>query len=161
MKISSKIHAKRPKGFEEEDYTTRGSGGYAEESLRYSDESANRTKTHSCEGDRSKSLLFEACRLFKELDKLPNEDKKWEIISCVWVELLSYAACHCRPTGHVQLLSKGGELISFVWLLMVQLGLSTQFQIKDGDARAKLIVGKLLYQSTCLHFDIFNKVPRA
>ncbi|KAI9085107.1 hypothetical protein K1719_032923 [Acacia pycnantha] len=99
-------------------------------------------------GDRSKSLLFDACRLAKMLDKLPNEDKKWEIVSCVWVELVSYAACHCRPTGHVQLLSKGGELISFVWLLMVQLGLGTQFQIKDGDARAKLIVGKLLNQST-------------
>ncbi|KAK4253296.1 hypothetical protein QN277_010619 [Acacia crassicarpa] len=106
-------------------------------------------------GDRSKSLLFDACRLAKILEKLPNEDKKWEIIACVWVELLSYAACHCRPTGHVQLLSKGGELISFVWLLMVQLGLGTQFQIKDGDARAKLIVGKLLNQST-KKADIFK-----
>ncbi|XP_028798035.1 uncharacterized protein LOC114753519 [Neltuma alba] len=91
-------------------------------------------------GDRSKSLLFDACRLAKELNNLEN-NKKWEIIASVWVELLSYAACHCRPTGHVQLLSKGGELISFVWLLMAQLGLSTQFQIKDGDARVKLIAG--------------------
>ncbi|KAI9118777.1 hypothetical protein K1719_010222 [Acacia pycnantha] len=92
-------------------------------------------------GDRSKSLLFDACRLAKELEKL-GDQKKREIITCVWVELLSYAACHCRPMGHVQLLSKGGELISFVWLLMVHLGLGTQFQIKEGDARAKLIVGK-------------------
>ncbi|XP_028764519.1 uncharacterized protein LOC114722606 [Neltuma alba] len=89
-------------------------------------------------GDRSKSLLFDACRLAKELNKL-KKNEKWEIIASVWVELLSYAACHCRPTGHVQLLSKGGELISFVWLLMAQLGLSTQFQSKDGDARVKLI----------------------
>ena len=80
-------------------------------------------------GDRSKSLLFDACRLAKELEKLGDE-KKWEVIASVWVELLSYAACHCRPTGHVQLLSKGGELISFVWLLMAQLGLSTQYQIR-------------------------------
>ncbi|XP_054813310.1 uncharacterized protein LOC129313948 [Prosopis cineraria] len=90
-------------------------------------------------GDRSKSVLFEACRLAKELDKL--EDKKWEIICPVWVELLSFAASHCRPTGHLQLLSKGGELVSFVWILMVHLGLGTQFQIKEGHARAKLLVG--------------------
>ncbi|XP_028764521.1 uncharacterized protein LOC114722609 [Neltuma alba] len=80
-------------------------------------------------GDRSKSLLFDACRLAKELNNL-TDNEKWKTIASVWVELLSYAACHCRPAGHVQLLSKGGELISFVWLLMAQLGLSTQFQIK-------------------------------
>ncbi|KAI4345912.1 hypothetical protein L6164_012997 [Bauhinia variegata] len=92
-------------------------------------------------GDRSKSVLFDACRLAKELKTLP-EDLKWKSIAQIWVEILSYAATNCRPTTHVQQVSKGGELISFVWLLMVHLGLGTQFQIKEGHARAKLIVGK-------------------
>lgn len=91
-------------------------------------------------GDRSKSALFDACILAKELDKL--REAKWDIINEVWVELLGYAAIHCRPYNHAQQLSKGGELVTLVWLLMVHLGLSEQFQIVEGHARAKLIVQK-------------------
>ncbi|KAK4580635.1 hypothetical protein RGQ29_024327 [Quercus rubra] len=97
-------------------------------------------------GDRSKSILFDACMLAKELNKLDNDnkdnDEKWKIISKVWVEMLSYAATHCRPATHAQQVSKGGQLISFVWLLMAHFGLGEQFQINEGHARAKLIVGK-------------------
>ncbi|XP_075641280.1 uncharacterized protein LOC142612989 isoform X1 [Castanea sativa] len=92
-------------------------------------------------GDRSKSVLFDACMLAKELKKL-ERDKKWEIISKVWAEMLSYAASHCRPATHAKEVSKGGQLISFVWLLMAHFGIGEQFQINEGHARAKLIVGK-------------------
>ncbi|KAL4602396.1 hypothetical protein ACB092_10G050400 [Castanea dentata] len=92
-------------------------------------------------GDRSKSVLFDACMLAKELNKL-EEKERWKIIIKVWVEMLSYAASHCRPDTHAQQASKGGQLISFVWLLMAHFGLGEQFQINEGHARAKLIVGK-------------------
>ncbi|CDP08030.1 unnamed protein product [Coffea canephora] len=92
-------------------------------------------------GDRSKSVLFDACRLAKDLRNL-EDDQRWEIMSKVWVELLSYAASHCRPNAHAQELSKGGELITFVWILMAHFGLGEQFRIEAGHARAKLIVGK-------------------
>ncbi|XP_030945746.1 uncharacterized protein LOC115970225 [Quercus lobata] len=92
-------------------------------------------------GDRSKSVLFDACMLAKELEKL-GEEKRWKIIIKVWVEMLSYAASHCRPATHAKEVSKGGQLISFVWLLMAHFGLGEQFQINEGHARAKLIVGK-------------------
>ncbi|KAK9984742.1 hypothetical protein SO802_034267 [Lithocarpus litseifolius] len=97
-------------------------------------------------GDRSKSILFDACMLAKELNKLGSNnndnEEKWKIISKVWVEMLSYAATHCRPATHAQQESKGGQLISFVWLLIAHFGLGEQFQINEGHARAKLIVGK-------------------
>ncbi|KAL4602399.1 hypothetical protein ACB092_10G050700 [Castanea dentata] len=97
-------------------------------------------------GDRSKSILFYACMLAKELNKLDNKnndnDDKWKIISKVWVEMLSYSATHSRPATHAQQVSKGGQLISFVRLLMAHFGLGEQFQITEGHARAKLIVGK-------------------
>ncbi|XP_030533671.2 uncharacterized protein LOC115743153 [Rhodamnia argentea] len=89
-------------------------------------------------GDRSKSVLFDASWLAKELRRY--EDQKWKIMSKVWVELLSYAASHCTATAHAHQLSKGGELATFVWLLMAHFGLGEQFQISEGHARAKLIV---------------------
>ncbi|THF95976.1 hypothetical protein TEA_009379 [Camellia sinensis var. sinensis] len=73
-------------------------------------------------GDRSKSVLFDACALAKKLEKL-EERKKWVIISKVWVEMLSYAAYRRRATTHAAQLSKGGQLITLVWLLMSHLGL--------------------------------------
>jgi len=92
-------------------------------------------------GDRSKSVLFDACILAKELRKLEGQ-KRWKLMSEVWVELLSFAASHCRANAHAAQLSKGGELITFVWLLMAHFGIGDQFQINEGHARAKLIVGK-------------------
>ncbi|CAK9167209.1 unnamed protein product [Ilex paraguariensis] len=102
-------------------------------------------KPVTVKGDRSKSVLFDACLLAKELKELEGKDgepDKWEIMSKVWVELLSYAACHCRANAHAAQLSSGGQLISVVWLLMAHLGLGDQFQINEGNARAKLIVEK-------------------
>ncbi|GMN36871.1 hypothetical protein TIFTF001_006360 [Ficus carica] len=95
-------------------------------------------------GDRSKSVLFDACRLAKELNLLEskpewNKEKKWKLISNVWVEMLSYAASQCQANQHAQQLRKGGELLTHVWLLLAHLGITEQFQISKGHARAKLI----------------------
>ncbi|KAG7943594.1 hypothetical protein I3843_15G049700 [Carya illinoinensis] len=90
-------------------------------------------------GDRSKSVLFDACMLAKELQKF---EKKWEVISRVWVEMLSYASNHCRPYAHAQQVSRGGQLINLVWLLMAHLGLVEQFVFTSGVGRKKLTVEK-------------------
>ena len=52
-------------------------------------------------GDRSKSVLFDACMLAKEIQDLVPEIK-WKVTSKVWVELLSYAASRSRAKAHVQ-----------------------------------------------------------
>ncbi|XP_068303805.1 uncharacterized protein [Pyrus communis] len=97
-------------------------------------------------GDRSKSVLFDACRLAKDLQSLEskghweNNEKKWEFISHVWVEMLAFAANQCRWSDHAQQLRRGGELLTHIWLLMAHLGLTEQFQISEGHVRAKLIV---------------------
>ncbi|KAH6757917.1 hypothetical protein C2S52_023155 [Perilla frutescens var. hirtella] len=93
-------------------------------------------------GYKSKSVLFDGCRLAKELNELG--DDKWEIMSKVWVEMLSYAAVRCKPQTLAEQLSRGGELISFVWLLMAHFGLVHDhcFEVFDGHRRAKLIVDK-------------------
>ncbi|VVA12990.1 PREDICTED: unnamed product [Prunus dulcis] len=96
-------------------------------------------------GDRSKSVLFDACRLAKALQSLESDrggtnGRKWQFVSHVWVEMLPYAANQCRRSGQAQQLRRGGELLTHVWLLMAHLGLTEQFQISEGHARAKLIV---------------------
>ncbi|KAK6124017.1 hypothetical protein DH2020_042233 [Rehmannia glutinosa] len=74
-------------------------------------------KPVTIKGDRSKSVLFDGCILAKELKELEDSGDvkdKWEIMSKVWVELLSYAAIHCRANTHAQQLRKGGELLTLV-----------------------------------------------
>jgi hypothetical protein len=89
---------------------------------------------------KSKSVLFDACILAKRLKNLEDVPDKWMVMSRVWVELMSYAAIKCLPNVHAQQPSRGGELLTFVWLLMYHLGLGTQFyeherqtDIKIGD----------------------------
>jgi len=94
-------------------------------------------------GDRSKSVLFDGCRLAKSLQSLETEEnwskeRKWEMISHVWVEMLCHAASQCRALQHAKQLSQGGELLTHVWLLMAHLGITEQFQISKGHVRAKL-----------------------
>ncbi|GKV20220.1 hypothetical protein SLEP1_g30378 [Rubroshorea leprosula] len=92
-------------------------------------------------GDRSKSVLFDACRLARTLGTISGSDQafKWNLIKDMWLELLAYAACHCSGNDHARQLGKGGELLTHVWLLMAHFGLTEQFQISQGHARARLV----------------------
>ncbi|KAM5579559.1 hypothetical protein ABKV19_009369 [Rosa sericea] len=90
-------------------------------------------------GDKSKSVLFDACRLAKALQSLEKKEKwentkKWELMSHVWVEMLCYAASQCRWNHHGQQLRRGGELLTHVWFLMAHLGITEQRE--KGHSRA-------------------------
>ncbi|KAK9682873.1 hypothetical protein RND81_10G103000 [Saponaria officinalis] len=91
-------------------------------------------------GDIANSVLFEAYYLAQRLKMFG--DKQWEITGKVWVELLSYAATRCSPRSHLAQLSKGGELITIVWLLMSHLGLGDRFMQTQGFRWTKLIIPK-------------------
>ncbi|KAJ6700354.1 hypothetical protein OIU79_013399 [Salix purpurea] len=79
-----------------------------------------------------KSALLDGCMLALSLQSWEtavngwSNGKKWEMISQVWVEMLMYAATHCRWKEHVHALSQGGELLTHVCVLMAHLGLSKQ-----------------------------------
>ncbi|KAM0037446.1 hypothetical protein Hdeb2414_s0013g00403091 [Helianthus debilis subsp. tardiflorus] len=89
-------------------------------------------------GDRSKSALFDGCRLASTLKEIGKTKDMWKVMSQVWIEILAYAATHCRGFQHEQQLRKGGEFLTHVWLLMAHLGITEQFQVSQGHARAKL-----------------------
>lgn len=89
-------------------------------------------KPATMQTNRNELLLFKASALAKELSKVSPSDEKWSIISKLWVELLSYAAIHIRSCAHAEQLSRGGELITIVWVLMAHFGLGNQFEIIPG-----------------------------
>ncbi|KAF3333241.1 hypothetical protein FCM35_KLT00932 [Carex littledalei] len=82
-------------------------------------------------GDRCKSVLFDACRLANELNLLP-ENERWDLISRVWVEMLCYAAIHCKTHHHVKRLNQGGEPLTHLWLLMAHMGIGEQYRVETG-----------------------------
>ncbi|OMO55917.1 hypothetical protein CCACVL1_26930 [Corchorus capsularis] len=67
-----------------------------------------------------------------------DHEEKWEMISEVWVEMLTHAASRCSWKEHAQQLRHGGELLTHVALLMAHLGLSTKVgrdeDVYDSDA---------------------------
>jgi hypothetical protein len=82
------------------------------------------------EGDVS--MLHDACKLAKELQSLETpenkwtNEEKWRMISQIWVEMLTYAASNSGWKEHAQALTRGGELLTRVCLLMAHLGLREQ-----------------------------------
>ncbi|KAK3220347.1 hypothetical protein Dsin_014317 [Dipteronia sinensis] len=102
-------------------------------------------KQEAIKGDKSQSLLFYGCRLAKQLKSLEidnNHPNKWEVISEVWVEMLTYVSNKCRWKEHGQQLRKGGELLTHVRVLMVHLGLSEQYRIQIPEARFRILKRK-------------------
>ncbi|KAK8664857.1 hypothetical protein V6N13_084630 [Hibiscus sabdariffa] len=97
-------------------------------------------------GDQSNSVLFDAGMLATELKRMEMEEEedKWMLMSRVWVELLCYTAGHCKATAHATQLSKGGELVTFIGLLMAHFDIRDQVQLNRSlrRTRAKLLVGK-------------------
>ena len=51
-----------------------------------------------------------------------------EILSKFWVENLAYVSTLCQGNIHAQLLRKGGEFLTHVWLLIEHFNLTESFQ---------------------------------
>ncbi|XP_073266331.1 uncharacterized protein [Populus alba] len=66
------------------------------------------------EQEEEKSALLDGCMLALSLQSLDGwaNEKKWEMISEVWVEMLMYAASHCGWKEHADALARGGELLT-------------------------------------------------
>ncbi|KAL0012621.1 hypothetical protein SO802_007729 [Lithocarpus litseifolius] len=91
-------------------------------------------------GNVSKSAIFDGSILAKQLQELGID--KWKLMSQVWVELMSYAAINCRPNIHAQQPSRGGELLTLVWLLMNHLDFGSQLYDQKRQAKAKMVPRK-------------------
>ncbi|XP_039173620.1 uncharacterized protein LOC120296040 [Eucalyptus grandis] len=68
----------------------------------------------------SESLLNEGVRLAHGIEDYGK--MKWIFMSQAWLGILLYAAVNIKGEAHAQVLSKGGELLTFIWLLMAHFG---------------------------------------
>lgn len=90
-------------------------------------------------GDKCKSVLWDGCFLARELrQSMADPGRRWRVVCEVWVEMLGYAAVHCGGYQHAERLKDGGELITFVCLLMTHLGMGKHYRTEVGDAYAHL-----------------------
>ncbi|XP_022714549.1 uncharacterized protein LOC111274183 [Durio zibethinus] len=83
-----------------------------------------------------KSVFFGGSALAIQLRSLSrgermDEEQVWEIISCVWMEMLVSAANHCDWKDHIIQLRNGKELLTHVALLMAHFGLSKRIRMTD------------------------------
>jgi hypothetical protein len=47
------------------------------------------------------------------------------VIQGVWVEMLCFSAGRCRGYLHAKALGTGGELLTYIWLLMSHMGMES------------------------------------
>ena len=109
-------------------------------------------------GNKSNFLIVNACKLALAIKNPPKGDsgdktnevqgrettkreEHWNMIANVWLEMLGHAASRCGGTNHARQLSRGGELLTHVWLLMAHLGLTDHFQIERSPSIVAAVVG--------------------
>ncbi|KAL5543499.1 hypothetical protein UlMin_007283 [Ulmus minor] len=109
------------------------------ENLKILYEEKPKFRPAAVKGIESKSVFFDACILAQQLRNLED---KWKLMDQVWMELVAHAAINCRPIIHAQQPSKGGELFSFIWLLMYHFGLGTNFSEQEEIAGTKMVAVK-------------------
>ncbi|RLN30875.1 hypothetical protein C2845_PM05G12670 [Panicum miliaceum] len=96
-----------------------------DKSKKASEEESKRSSEEEPSGGASKdSFIDEAWPLSQGLLAL-GEDKMWEVIQGVWVEMLCFSASRCRGYLHAKALGSGGEFLTYVWLLMSYMGMET------------------------------------
>jgi hypothetical protein len=71
-----------------------------------------------------KGFVRKAWELAQELVQIVDE-KMWQVVKDVWIEMLCFSAGRCRGYLHAKSLGYGGEYLSFVTLLMSHAGLET------------------------------------
>ncbi|RLN27773.1 hypothetical protein C2845_PM05G12690 [Panicum miliaceum] len=89
----------------------------------YEEESKTSSEEKSGGGSKG-SFIEDAWALAQGLLAL-GDDKMWEVIQGVWVEMLCFSASRCRGYLHAKALGSGGEFLTYVWLLMSYMGMET------------------------------------
>ncbi|KAF7092334.1 hypothetical protein CFC21_094828 [Triticum aestivum] len=69
-------------------------------------------------------IIRDAWSITKVLSCLP-EEKMWNVVEGIWVEMLCFSAARCRGYLHAKGLATGVEYLTYVWLLLYYMGMET------------------------------------
>lgn len=102
------------------------SGGTANKKMRSlaGDEELARKIIGTLENTVGSRFSHCALALAKDLLSL-GKHKMWRVIQGVWVEMLCFSAGRSRGYLHAKSLGRGGEYISYIWLLLWYMGMET------------------------------------
>jgi hypothetical protein len=80
--------------------------------------------------ERSHEVLKKGSRLGRQLVEEAEmqgpeggEEKVWKLLAEFWSEMLLYLAPSDNVKGHIQVLQRGGELITLLWVLLLHAGI--------------------------------------
>ncbi|KAL0907985.1 hypothetical protein M5K25_022445 [Dendrobium thyrsiflorum] len=97
--------------------------------------------------------LFEIARVLAHLMLLIDDEERWRIVTTAWVELLMQGAKNTRAIMHVKQLSKGGELLTFIWLLTKHVGMADALDIGAYMTGGALDMAKQLLLMIKIYFQ--------
>ncbi|CAM0952955.1 unnamed protein product [Alopecurus aequalis] len=64
-------------------------------------------------------------RIIANLKPTEHDNKMWEVIEGVWMEMLCFSASRCRGYLHAKSMGSGVVLLTYVWFLLSRMGMET------------------------------------
>ncbi|CAN6331503.1 unnamed protein product [Urochloa humidicola] len=115
---------RKPAPVKEEGLMGRMISAMLDRSKKVSEEESMEVPKEESKGGSKEKFMDDAWVLAQGLLALGDE-KMWDVIQGVWVEMLCFSASRCRGYLHAKALGSGGEFLSYVWLLMSYMGMET------------------------------------
>ncbi|KAH7847662.1 hypothetical protein Vadar_028730 [Vaccinium darrowii] len=82
------------------------------------------------------------------VNKMERNEKRWDLMGSVWVEMLCCAARKCPVENHIQELRHGGEFLTHVWLLLMHFGILKSPERRNTSLKDELDSGVKYIGST-------------
>ncbi|XBI82310.1 hypothetical protein VPH35_091029 [Triticum aestivum] len=70
-----------------------------------------------------RSIFMRGVKLGKQLEAISSSALRWKIMADFWAEKILYIAPSDNVKGHMELLAKGGEFLTHIWVLLTHAGI--------------------------------------